>query len=85
MTHIKTYESLPFLSGMLVWDLRDFAVAPTFAGGSIRRLVPNIKLVKGLNQKGLINYVGSPKPSFDVVKNQFATLAAAENGPAAGG
>jgi len=80
VTHIKTYETIPFLSGMLVWDLRDFAVAPTFAGGSIRRLVPNIKLVKGLNQKGLINYVGAPKPSFDVVKNQFATLAAREPG-----
>jgi hypothetical protein len=85
VTHIKTYETLPFLSGMLVWDLRDFAVAPTFAGGSIRRLVPNIQLVKGLNQKGLINYVGSPKPSFDVVKNQFATLAARESGPAGAG
>ena len=76
VTHINTYESLPFLSGMLVWDLRDFAVAPTFDGGSIRRLVPNITLVKGLNQKGLINYAGSPKPAFNVVKNQFAALAA---------
>jgi len=84
VTHIKTYETVPFLSGMLVWDLRDFAVAPTFAGGSIRRLVPNIKLVKGLNQKGLINYVGSPKPAFNVVKNQFATLAAREQGAGKG-
>jgi beta-galactosidase/beta-glucuronidase len=76
VTHIHTYESLPFLSGMLVWDLRDFAVAPTFDGGSIRNLVPNINLVKGLNQKGLINYEGAAKPAFNVVKAQFAALAA---------
>jgi beta-galactosidase/beta-glucuronidase len=80
VTHIHTYESLPFLSGMLVWDLRDFAVAPTFDGGSIRRLVPNIQLVKGLNQKGLINYAGSAKPAFEVVKNQFQALASREAG-----
>ncbi|HWH11868.1 MAG TPA: glycoside hydrolase family 2 TIM barrel-domain containing protein [Solirubrobacteraceae bacterium] len=85
VTHIHTYENLPYLSGMLVWDLRDFAVAPTFDGGSIRRLVPNINLVKGLNQKGLINYEGSPKPAFDVVKNQFAALAASEGAAGAGG
>jgi hypothetical protein len=78
LTHIKTYEALPFLSGMLVWDLRDFAVAPTFDGGSIRDLVPNINLVKGLNQKGLINYEGDPKPAFNAVKAQFEALAAQE-------
>jgi hypothetical protein len=83
VTHIHTYENLPYLSGMLVWDLRDFAVAPTFDGGSIRRLVPNINLVKGLNQKGLINYEGAPKPAFDVVKNQFAALAAHQQGAGA--
>ncbi|HEX3872872.1 MAG TPA: glycoside hydrolase family 2 TIM barrel-domain containing protein [Solirubrobacteraceae bacterium] len=76
VTHIHTYESLPYLSGMLVWDLRDFAVAPTFDGGSIRNLVPNINLIKGLNQKGLINYSGAAKPAFDVVKAQFTALAA---------
>ena len=27
-------------TGALIWALRDFAVAPSFAGGSIRRLVP---------------------------------------------
>ena len=33
-THIRTYASIPGLSGMLVWNLRDFAVAPSFGGGS---------------------------------------------------
>lgn len=72
--HIGAYASMPSLSGMLVWDMRDFAVAPTFAGGSIRHAVGNISLIKGLNQKGLINYEGQPKPAFTVVAAQFGQL-----------
>lgn len=54
--HVRIYAHDPALTGMLVWDLRDFAVAPTFAGGSISRIVPGIRLVKGINQKGLFDY-----------------------------
>ena len=53
----------PWLSGALVWALRDFAVSPAFAGGSIRKLVPGIELVRGVNQKGLFTYGGRPKPA----------------------
>ncbi len=77
-THINTYRTLPYLSGMLVWDLRDFAVSPAFAGGSIRHAVAHISLVRGLNQKGLINYEGVKKSSFGVVANDFAAVAADE-------
>jgi hypothetical protein len=73
-THIRTYESLPALSGMLVWGLSDFAVAPTFNGGSIRGLVPGIRLVRGLNQKGLFTYGGRAKPAAAVVSRLFAGL-----------
>jgi hypothetical protein len=73
-THINTYAALPYLSGMLVWDLRDFAVAPTFAGGSIRHAVRVIHLVRGLNQKGLISYEGTTKPGFDAVRSAFQAL-----------
>jgi hypothetical protein len=66
--HITTYRSVPQLSGMLVWNLRDFAVSPAFAGGSIRRNVPNIRLVRGINQKGLFTYDGRPKRSVAVVR-----------------
>ena len=38
--HIRTYEATPWLDGELVWNLQDFALAPSFAGGSIRRQVP---------------------------------------------
>jgi hypothetical protein len=72
--HIEIYEHDPNLSGMLVWDLRDFALIPSFAGGSISSLVPGIKLIKGLNQKGLFNYEDQPKPAEAVVARLFGAL-----------
>ncbi|HEU0316995.1 MAG TPA: glycoside hydrolase family 2 TIM barrel-domain containing protein [Solirubrobacteraceae bacterium] len=74
-THIAVYRSLPYLAGMLVWDLRDFAVSPAFAGGSIRHSVAHIALVRGLNQKGLISYEGVEKDGFATVKQAFASAA----------
>ncbi len=74
--HIKTYETDPTLSGMLVWDLRDFALTPTFAGGSIRRELPNIRLLPGLNQKGLYDYAAKAKPAAAVVARLFKAMPA---------
>ncbi len=70
--HVDVYRTEPGLSGMLVWNLRDFAVSPAFAGGSIRRQVPDIRIVRGLNQKGLFFYDGRPKPAADAVRNALA-------------
>jgi hypothetical protein len=75
-THIRAYAGDARLSGMLIWCLRDFAVAPTFAGGSIRKLVPGIHIVRGLNQKGLFTYGNRPKPAVHVVRAAFERLAA---------
>jgi beta-galactosidase/beta-glucuronidase len=72
--HIKTYASMPALSGMLVWNLRDFGVAPTFAGGSISSVVPGIHIERGLNTKGLFDYAGHPKPAAQAVRAAFAAL-----------
>ena len=59
----------PSLAGWLVWTLQDFAVIPTFQGGSIRQALPSLRLVRGVNQKGLFTYGGTPKPaSFAVVR-----------------
>jgi len=69
--HIRTYDATPWLTGSLVWNLQDFALAPSFAGGSIRREVPNIRLVRGINQKGLFTYDGQPKPSVAAVRRAF--------------
>ncbi|HXP28970.1 MAG TPA: glycoside hydrolase family 2 TIM barrel-domain containing protein, partial [Solirubrobacteraceae bacterium] len=33
--HIAVYEADPELSGMLIWDLRDYPLVPSFEGGSI--------------------------------------------------
>ncbi|MDO9409327.1 glycoside hydrolase family 2 protein [Patulibacter sp.] len=68
-TTIDAYSSDPAMSGTIVWNLRDFGVAPTFIGGSIRRTYKGtIRLVRGLNQKGLFTYGGRPKPSVAPVK-----------------
>jgi beta-galactosidase/beta-glucuronidase len=69
--HIRSYESAPWLDGELVWNLQDFALAPSFAGGSIRRQVPSIRLVRGINQKGLFTYDGRPKPAVAAVRRAF--------------
>lgn len=70
--HINIYRADPRVSGMLVWNLRDFAVTPAFYGGSIRRQVPEIKILRGLNQKGLFTYDNKPKPSLAVVRDALA-------------
>ena len=76
--HLSTYGSIPNLAGALVWNLRDFAVAPTFYGGSIKTQVPDIKLVRGLNQKGLFDVRNDAKPAVKVVSGRFTAQAAAE-------
>jgi hypothetical protein len=72
--HIATYRALPQLSGMLVWNLRDFGVAPTFAGGSIKSVAPAVVIERGLNTKGLFDYNNHPKPSVAAVRRAFAGL-----------
>lgn len=76
--HLSTYAKIPNLAGALVWNLRDFAVNPTFYGGSIRREVPNIQLVRGLNQKGLFDARSKAKPSVKAVAGRFQAQAAAD-------
>ena len=73
-THLRAYRADRRLSGMLVWALRDFAVNPAFRGGSIRELVPGIRIVAGLNQKGLYTHGNRPKPAAGVVARVFTAL-----------
>jgi Glycosyl hydrolases family 2, TIM barrel domain/Glycosyl hydrolases family 2, sugar binding domain len=70
--HIRIYRAQPWLSGMLVWNLQDFALSPDFAGGSVRREAPDIALVRGINQKGLFTYSGRPKLAAAVVRRLYA-------------
>jgi hypothetical protein len=74
--HIAVYEADPDLSGMLIWDLRDYPLNPTFAGGSIHEVLPKLRLIEGINQKGLFTYAGAAKPAVGVVARLFRALPA---------
>jgi Glycosyl hydrolases family 2, TIM barrel domain/Glycosyl hydrolases family 2 len=74
--HIAVYAADPALSGMLVWDLRDYPLVPTFEGGSIHFKLPSVKLIEGINQKGLFTYAGKAKPAVSVVARLFRALPA---------
>lgn len=73
--HIHVYAADPKLSGMLVWDLRDYPLVPQFYGGSIVFKLPSLKLIEGINQKGLFTYGESAKPAAGVVARLFKGLA----------
>jgi hypothetical protein len=59
--NIRAFRTDRALDGWLVWALQDFAVIPTFQGGSIREALPSLRLVRGINEKGLFTYAGTPK------------------------
>lgn len=72
-SHLRAYRSMPDLSGMLVWNLSDFPLFPTYSGGSILARVPRIKLTPGLNQKGLFDYRGNAKPAAEAVRAELTS------------
>jgi hypothetical protein len=72
--HIGLYAGDEGLSGMLIWDLRDYPLVPTFEGGSIHSKLPRLRLIEGLNQKGLFTYSGAPKIAVGVVARLFGAL-----------
>jgi hypothetical protein len=59
------------LSGTLVWALRDYALRPDFRGGSIAMRMPGLTLTPGLNEKGLYDYAGRPKPALAAVRRAW--------------
>jgi beta-glucuronidase len=62
--HLAVYDSKPFVNGALVWALRDFRVRPDWDGGNPKPQSP-------LNQKGLSDQSGKPKPAYAAVKRMF--------------
>jgi hypothetical protein len=73
--HIGVYAADPKLTGMLVWDLRDYPLVPQFNGGSITFKLPHLKLIEGINQKGLYTYGESAKPAARTVARLFKAMA----------
>jgi beta-glucuronidase len=65
--HLAVYDSKPFVNGALVWALRDFRVRPDWDGGNPKPQSP-------LNQKGITDQFGKPKPAFAAVKRMFAEV-----------
>jgi hypothetical protein len=72
--HIAVYEADPQLSGMLIWVLRDYPLNPFFQGGSIHGVLPSVRLIEGLNQKGLFSYAAQPKPAVAMLSRMFGAL-----------
>lgn len=72
--HIAVYAADPKLSGMLVWDLRDYPLIPQFYGGSIHFKLPSLKLIEGINQKGLFTYGRAAKPAVGAVARLFKPM-----------
>ncbi len=73
--HIVVYAADPKLTAMMVWVLQDYPLEPTFSGGSIHHVLPNLKLIEGINQKGLFTYGGRAKPGVvSTVARLFGAL-----------
>ncbi len=72
--HISVYESDPSLTAMMIWLLRDYPLNPTFQGGSIKKRLPNLRLIEALSQKGLFTYGGLAKPAVSVVARMYQAL-----------
>jgi hypothetical protein len=72
--HVAVYAADPQLSGMLIWVLGDYPLNPSFNGGSVHGVLPKVRLIEGLNQKGLFTYAGAPKPAVAVISRLFSAL-----------
>ncbi|MGH2917985.1 MAG: glycoside hydrolase family 2 TIM barrel-domain containing protein, partial [Solirubrobacteraceae bacterium] len=69
---IAGLRDAPGLSGTIVWSLRDYALRPDFTGGSVLKRRPGLRITPGLNEKGLYDYAGRPKPALRAVRRAFA-------------
>ena len=74
--HIETYAADPNLAAMFVWVLRDYPLTPSFSGGSIHHVIKHLRLIEGLNQKGLFTYSGTAKPAASTVAALYKALPA---------
>jgi beta-glucuronidase len=65
---LDVIDSTPFLGGALYFTLREFAVKPHWDGGA------GLPVAKrnSLHHKGLLNYNGTAKPAFALVRQRFA-------------
>ncbi len=69
---LRELRDAPGLSGTIVWNLRDYALRPDFRGGSVLEQRSDLTLTPGLNEKGLYDFAGKPKPSLAAVRDAYA-------------
>ncbi|HZO59140.1 MAG TPA: glycoside hydrolase family 2 TIM barrel-domain containing protein [Solirubrobacterales bacterium] len=62
--HLDVFATKPFVSGALIWNLRDFRVKPGWAGGNPLPHPP-------VNEKGLIDDFGRKKPAYSIVRGVY--------------
>jgi beta-glucuronidase len=63
--HLNVFGGKPFITGAIVWILKDFHVKPRYDGGNPNPAPP-------VSEKGLVDLTGAPKPAFETVKRLFA-------------
>jgi hypothetical protein len=68
---LRGLRDQPHLSGTLIWNLRDYALRPDFRGGSVLSARPGLTLTPGLNEKGLYDFAGRPKPALAAVRRAY--------------
>ncbi|MDP9386262.1 MAG: hypothetical protein M3P50_13745 [Actinomycetota bacterium] len=62
--HLGVFASKPYLSGVSYWALNEFKVRPGWAGGNPLPDPP-------MHRKGLISYLGRPKPAYLIVQRAY--------------
>jgi hypothetical protein len=72
--HVAVYRADPKLTGMMIWLLRDYPLTPQFNGGSIHFKLPHVRLIEGVNGKGLFARDGRAKPAAHTVARLFRAL-----------
>lgn len=65
--HVGVFDNTGYLSGVLVWALRDFAVRPGWTGGNPHPHPPILF-------KGLFKQSGAAKPAVASVHRLFAAV-----------
>ncbi|CAB4936785.1 unannotated protein [freshwater metagenome] len=64
---MNVIDADPALSGALYWTAREFAIKPSWTGGTPARYAKR----DGIHRKGLLTYDGRPKPVWTSAKNRL--------------
>jgi beta-glucuronidase len=66
--HLSVFDQKPWLSGSIYWALQDFVCRPGWAGGNPLSDPPFFN-------KGLVDFLGQPKPAFTALQSIYRSAA----------